>query len=99
MANKIIGTLKYSKTAGGDSSEDFTSSLIKAVVPRIALSKGIWGSMRDKVDFELVPSRKLQAQARKEMGQNIDEAIGGGSGSGSGSGDNGGQADPGDVTP
>ena len=55
--------------------------------------------MRDKVDFELVPTRELQAQARKTMNQDNDEAIGapsGGSGSG---GNNGGQADPGDVTP
>ena len=88
------------KCDGADSSDEFTTSLIKAVVPHIAFNKSVWGSMRDKVDFELVPTRELQAQARKKMTQDNDEAIGGtGSGSGSGSGNNGGTADPGDVTP
>ena len=85
------------KSDGADSADNFSTALIKAVTPHIAFNKSIWGSMRDKVDFELVPSRELQAQARKEMGQNIDESITGTSGSGGGN--NGGQADPGDVTP
>ena len=89
------------RSQGAESSDAFTAQNITAVVPHIAFNKTVWGGMRDKVDFELTASRELQAQARKDNQQAVDEALGTGSGSGSGSGGNsgGGNADPGDVTP
>ena len=86
---------------GADSADNFTAASIKRVNPRMSFDKEMRANINNNAEFELTSSRELQAQARKEMGQNIDEAIGGGtgSGSGSGSGNNGGQADPGDVTP
>jgi len=56
------------------------------------------------VDFELVATRELQAQAKKEHAQSLDQTVGstgtgGNTGGGSTGGNNGGQADPGDVTP
>lgn len=82
---------------GADSAEDFTAASIKRVNPRMSFDKEMRANINNNAEFELTSSRELQAQARKEMGQNIDEAIGGNTGSGSGN--NGGQADPGDVTP
>ena len=84
---------------GADSAEDFTAASIKRVNPRMSFDKEMRANINNNAEFELTSSRELQAQARKEMGQNIDEAIGGTTNSGSGSGNNGGQADPSDVTP
>ena len=100
-----LGTFFTSlKSTGADSTEEFSAANITAVVPHIAFDKATWDGMRSKVDFELVATRELQAQAKKEHAQSLDQTVGstgtGGNTGGSGTGgNNGGQADPGDVTP
>ena len=90
---------------GAESSDAFTSASIKRVNPRMAFDKEMRANINNSAEFELTSSRELQAQARKDQAQNVDEAIGNGSGSGSGSGSSSGgtsggsNADPGDVTP
>ena len=97
-----LGTFFTSlKSTGADSADEFSAQNITAVVPHIAFDKATWDGMRSKVDFELVATRELQAQAKKEHAQSLDQTVGstGTGGNTGGGGNNGGQADPGDVTP
>lgn len=87
---------------GAESSEAFTAASIKRVNPRMSFDKEMRANINNSAQFELTSSRELQAQARKEQAQNVDGAIGAtpsGSGDSGTGGNNGGQADPGDVTP
>jgi predicted histone-like DNA-binding protein len=95
-----LGTFFTSlKSTGADSADEFSAANITAVVPHIAFDKATWDGMRSKVDFELVATRELQAQAKKEHAQSLDQKVGSTGTGGSTGGNNGGQADPGDVTP
>jgi len=95
-----LGTFFTSlKSTGADSTEEFSAANITAVVPHIAFDKATWDGMRSKVDFELVATRELQAQAKKEHAQSLDQTVGSTGTGGNTGGNNGGQADPGDVTP
>ena len=88
------------KSVGADSSDTFSPTAhIKAVNVRWEPGKSFTDMLAD-ASFNYVTTREAQAEARKAEKQAIDEELGTTtSGSGSSSGNNGGQADPGDVTP
>ena len=87
------------KSVGADSSDTFSPTAhIKAVKVRWEPGKSFTDMLAD-ASFNYVTTREAQAEARKAEKQAIDEELGTTSGSGSSSGNNGGQADPGDVTP
>ena len=89
-----LGTVYTTLSCTGAASADsFTSDNIKRVNPRISFDKEVKGRINTDAEFELTSSRQLQAQARKEQGQTVDELVS------AAITDNGGEADSGDVTP
>ena len=89
-----LGTVYTTLSCTGAASADsFTSDNIKRVNPRISFDKEVKGRINTDAEFELTSSRQLQAQARKEQGQSVDELVS------AAITDNGGEADSGDITP
>lgn len=93
-----LGTFYVTLSAqGADTVEDFSTSLITRVNPRIAFDKQTFATIKEHADFELTAGREEQAAAIKAQ----KEALANGESSPSGGGNSGGSGsgDPGDVTP
>ncbi len=87
------------RSTGADSADDFNAGAnITGVNVRWERGKSFEEMIAD-ASFRYVATREKQAEARKAEKQAIDQEVGNDGTSGSGSGNNGGQADPGDVTP
>ena len=83
---------------GADSSEEFTSSLIKSANVRWTPSKKILKAMRDAT-FKLMPTLELTDKARQTMRENVDTEVGASDDDGGDDNGGGGDDNPGgDVT-
>ena len=106
LGNKVrlgdMGAFHVSLSSeGADSVEDFSTSLIHKVNVCWTPSEEL-NALLNQAKFQMVDTRKLQAQGRKTMLAEVAEVVSGSANSDGGSSDNqggSGQGDPGDVTP
>ncbi len=70
---------------GTDTAEEFSSSNITGISVKLSVGENFKTLMKDAT-FEFVPTRAMQAEARKATNESIDSDSSGGSSSSSGSG-------------
>ncbi len=65
------------RSTGAESADSFTDAMITRVNIRAAIDQQLVDEVNSKAKFEKVAGRELQAQARKDNQQAVDEALGG----------------------